>query len=352
MDTIDNIVKKRILFICSPYFGYYKHIINEFELQGFVVDYYNDRPSENSFVKGMIKIKRNFMDHLIEKYFESILNETRNKKYDLVFIMNGKAFTDKMIKRLKLNQQSAKFVFYSWDTLSLYPHVKELASVFDKVFSFDSRDCENIEKLEFLPLFYTKPYEEIGIISADDELLKTEYDIMSVCTAHPNRYKTMHNLFPELESKGIKIFSYMFLNKLQYLYNKVFEPEFNRAKRSEFEFVPLSELENIAVLKKSNTVFDMQHDQQSGLTMRTIETLGANRKLITTNKNIKKYDFYNENNILVMEDHNLTAIAEFIKHDYKPINNDIYKKYSLHSWIKTIVNEGNNSFLNKACFRD
>jgi len=343
MDTHKK-VAKRVLFICSPYFSYYKHIINELELQGFIVDYYNDRPSENSFIKGMIKLRRNFMDHLIEKYFENILNDTRNNEYDLVFIMNGKVFTEKMIKNLRDNQQSARFVFYSWDTLSLYPHVKEILEGFDNVYSFDSKDCEDLEKLEFLPLFYTKPYEDIGIVSTDDKLLKTEYDIMSVCTAHPKRYKTMHELFPELESKGIRIFPYMFLNKLQYLYNKLFAPEFKSAKRNEFKFKPLSEQENLEVLKKTNTVFDMQHNKQSGLTMRTIETLGAKRKLITTNKNIKKYDFYNENNILVMEEHNLSDIAEFIKHDYKPIRDDIYSKYSLHSWIKTIVNEANDSF--------
>ena len=94
MDTHKK-VAKRVLFICTPYFSYYKHIINELELQGFIVDYYNDRPSENSFIKGMIKLRRNFMDHLIEKYFENILNDTRNNEYDLVFIMNGKVFTEK-----------------------------------------------------------------------------------------------------------------------------------------------------------------------------------------------------------------------------------------------------------------
>ena len=346
MNSITNDKKeKRILFICSPTFGFYKHIINELELQGYIVDYYNDRPSENNFIKGIIKIKRNLIDILIEKYFENILNETRNKEYDKVFIVNGKVFTDKMIRRLRDTQKKARFLYYTWDTLSLYPNAKGLIAEFDKAYSFDTDDCNTMDKLELLPLFYSNPYEKIGEDNINGLSSKREYEIMSVCTAHPNRYETMHELFPKLESKGIRVYSFMFLNILQYYYNRVFIPEFKGAKRNEFKFKSLTEQENSEILRKSNTVFDMQHNMQSGLTMRTIETMGAKRKMVTTNTNIKKYDFYNENNIFILGKNNLDDIEEFLHNKYVPISDDIYKKYSVFSWVKTIINEENNSYL-------
>lgn len=89
----------------------------------------------------------------------------------------------------------------------------------------------------------------------------------------------------------------------------------------------------------------MQHNKQSGLTMRTLETLGAKKKLITSNIDIKRYDFYNENNIFIIEDENLEGINEFINKDYEDINQDIYEKYSLRSWVETIVNEKKNNYL-------
>lgn len=333
---------KRVLFISSPYFGYYRHIINELESQGYVVDYYNDRPSENSFIKGIIKVKKDIVDTIIDRYFERILKETKPKKYDIVFIMNGKVFTDKMIKQLRDSQKNARFLFYTWDAMVLYPNAKELIDLFDKAYSFDTDDCENFDKLNLLPLFYTRSFEKIGLES--DNCTLREYDIVSVCTAHPNRYKTMSKLFPELESMGIRIFSYMFLNKLQYIYNRMFVTEFKRSKSKEFKFKPLTEQENLEALKKANTVFDMQHNKQSGLTMRTIETLGAKRKLITANKNIKKYDFYDENNIFVMDENNLSGIEQFIRREYEAIGDEIYKKYSLHSWIETIISEADNNY--------
>jgi len=331
---------KRVLYIGTPIFNYHKKIIAEFEEQGYTVDYYDDRPSKSSLVKGIIKIRRTMMSSLIQKYFYSIMAETKGKNYDLVFIVNCKVFTSNMIQQLRDTQKSAKFVLYMWDSLDLYPNSKELIPIFDKAYSFDTNDCDKIELLNLLPLFYHKGYEKLG----QEVVPESVYDILSVCTVHPNRYKIMRVLFPELESEGIRIFSYMFLNKLQYLYNKVFAKEFKGAKTSEFKFKHLSEHEYLALLKKSNTVFDIPHNKQSGLTMRTIETLGAKRKIITTNTNIKKYDFYNENNIFLMSEHNLSGIESFLLNRYEPINEDIYKKYSLRSWIKVIVTQSQNKY--------
>lgn len=334
--------EKRVLYIGTPIFNYHQQIIAEFEHQGYSVDYYDDRPSESSLIKGIIKIKKSMMSSLIQKYFNKIMSETKGKSYDLVFIVNCKVFTPEMILQLKNSQKPARFVLYMWDSLTLYPNSKELIPLFDMAYSFDLDDCDKIEALTFLPLFYCKAYEEVG---KDSNPVEIEYDIVSICTAHPNRYKIMRDLFPTLEAKGIRIFSFMFLNKIQYWYNKVFVEEFKGAKSSEFKFKSLSEKENLRILRKSNSVFDMQHNKQSGLTMRTIETLGAKRKLITSNTNIKKYDFYNENNIFVVDEHNWSGIEQFIKHEYEPIDDAIYRKYSIYSWIVAIISKARNEYL-------
>jgi hypothetical protein len=334
-------IGKRALYIGTTFFNYQKHIISEFEEQGYKVDYYNDRPSENSFVKGFIKIRRTMLNSLIEKYFCSILEETKLTDYDLVFVVNCKVFTPKMIQQLRNTQKSAKFVLYMWDSLDLYPNSKALIPIFDKAYSFDTEDCERIQELTFLPLFYHKNFEKLGqaIVS------KYIYDIVSVCTAHPNRYRIIRPLFAELEAKGICIYSYMFLNKLQYLYNKMFVKEFKNVKASVFKFKSLSEQEYLDILKVSNTVFDIPHNMQSGLTIRTIETLGAKKKIITTNSKIKKYDFYNENNVFVLDKYNIADIEQFLKHEFAPIDEEIYKKYSLHNWIETIATQAVNKYL-------
>ena len=83
----------------------------------------------------------------------------------------------------------------------------------------------------------------------------------------------------------------------------------------------------------------MQHDSQTGLTMRCIESLPAHCKIITTNEHIKEYDFYCPENVMIIDRDNPVFDVDFIKSPYKPIPKEIVEKYSLENWIKTIFRE-------------
>jgi len=332
--------KKRILFIGTKFYTYHEMIRKELEAQGFLVDYYADRPSESSLMKGFIKINKNLVRKQTAKYFENLLAQTRSKHYDLVFMMNCKVYTKKMIEALKMAHESAEFVLYLWDSVKLYPFVGEFIHLFNRAYTFDLDDSEANKKLKLLPLFYDKEYEEVAAYKSE-----TQVDLVSICTAHPIRYRIIKDLFPRLKEDGIRIFSFFYINKLQYLYNKVFEREFRHASRKEFSFEPLESSEIVRIIKGSDTVFDIPHDQQSGLTMRTIETLGAKRKLITTNRQISRYDFYDENNILILDDSNYIEVSDFIRRAYKEIPEEIYRSYSLSSWVSNITEEKTMNFM-------
>ena len=71
--------------------------------------------------------------------------------------------------------------------------------------------------------------------------------------------------------------------------------------------------------------------------MRNIEILGLKRKLITTNKDIVNYDFFNENNIFILDRNNPIIDISFLEKPYVMLNEDIYKKYSLKNWIIEVL---------------
>ncbi|MGB4588349.1 MAG: hypothetical protein WBI17_03820 [Clostridiaceae bacterium] len=323
---------KRVLFIGTTFYTYHTMIIKEFEAQGFIVDYYPDRPSERSITKGLIKINKNLVKKQTEAYFDEIINETRGKHYDKVFMINCKVYTKNMVEELKSMHKTAEFILYLWDSVKLYPFVEDLIPLFDRAYTFDLDDSEKKYGLKLLPLFYHHEYAKIA-----EEKHVIKYDLVSICTAHPVRYRIIKELFPKLRNEGIRIYSFLFINKLQYIYNKVFVNQFWLAKKSEFNFKSLRNDEIIEIIKESNTIFDIPHEKQSGLTMRTIETLGAKRKLITTNKQISRYNFYNENNIMILNDDNFEEVASFLKRDYQDIPKHIYKAYSLSSWVTNII---------------
>ena len=95
----------------------------------------------------------------------------------------------------------------------------------------------------------------------------------------------------------------------------------------------------VDIVRKSKSIIDIHHPRQSGLTMRTLEILGAKRKLFTTNDDVKNYDFYDANNIYCFDRNNPNNKIEFLNKDNSGINDIVYKKYSLTQWIKHIFKE-------------
>ena len=94
------------------------------------------------------------------------------------------------------------------------------------------------------------------------------------------------------------------------------------------------------IMKSSNIIVDVPMANQNGLTIRTFEALGFNRKLITTNKNIANYDFYNPTNIYIYEgEGSFDFESDFFKKPYEILPKEIKEKYSLSSFISTLLSE-------------
>jgi len=85
-----------------------------------------------------------------------------------------------------------------------------------------------------------------------------------------------------------------------------------------------------------DVVLDVQKKGQSGLTFRPFEALGLNKKLITTNPNIKEYDFYNPSNISIIDISQPILDTSIFSHRYQSVPEDIRSKYHLRNWTKKV----------------
>jgi hypothetical protein len=97
--------------------------------------------------------------------------------------------------------------------------------------------------------------------------------------------------------------------------------------------------EYIKISGNSRAIVDVEHPKQKGLTMRTFETLGKEKKLITTNGNIRAYDFYNDANISIIDRANPAINKEFIYLPFRPLPEILYYKYSIDGWLEDIFSD-------------
>lgn len=294
---------KRILFFSAHLFGYQNDIRLAMESVGAIVDYYDERPANNFLVKGVIRINRNLLAGYINHYYNKIIKETLQKEYDYVFFIKGESISASNVRRLKQFHPEANFIIYHWDSIANNSNAQNLLPYFDRVFSFDKIDCERLG-LHFLPLFYTPDYANIPYY--DKEI---KYDMLFVGTTHSDRYKLVKRIEEQIiKMGGLCLTWFYFPSKILYYKMKIQNSYLRQIPVHTFHFKPMSKELLLQLYAGSRIIIDVQHPKQTGLTMRCIETLGAKRKLITTNYYITEYDFYNPDNILVV-DRNLPYVS-------------------------------------------
>ena len=322
---------KRILFFSAHLFGYQNDIRLAMESVGAIVDYYDERPANNFLVKGVIRINRNLLAGYINHYYNKIIKETLQKEYDYVFFIKGESISASNVRRLKQFHPEANFIIYHWDSIANNSNAQNLLPYFDRVFSFDKIDCERLG-LHFLPLFYTPDYANIPYY--DKEI---KYDMLFVGTTHSDRYKLVKRIEEQIIKMGwLCLTWFYFPSKILYYKMKIQNSYLRQIPVHTFHFKPMSKELLLQLYAGSRIIIDVQHPKQTGLTMRCIETLGAKRKLITTNYYIIEYDFYNPDNILVV-DRNLPYVPEkFLNEPYRDTPKEIYESYSIKNWLSSI----------------
>ena len=325
-----NLNAKNILLIAPRFFDYELEIQNALEKLGASVDFFDDRPDNNFLTKVFIRLRFTpLIKYKIKKHYDNICDHIKSKKYDCIFVVSPEALDRNKLEKIKLLQPDAENILYMYDSFS-NKKVSEIIPAFDKVFTFDIEDAESFD-LEFLPLFYIKDYENIN------KCAQYDYDLCFVATAHSDRYSIGKKIEEKIKSYKLTMFSFYFLNsRIMYWGRKLFFRKFAYGKIKDFSFKVLDKKKLLFIIEKSKVILDINHPRQRGLTMRTMEALGARKKMITTNQYIKSYDFFNENNILVIDRNDIKLPKDFFDTDYIQPSKEIYEKYSLDNWLKKI----------------
>ena len=325
---------KRVLLICPCFFEYHLVICDGIKKLGIAVDWYDDLPSEKNIVRALGRLNINYIETLTKAYFNRMMERICLEHYDSVIIIRSMSFcfTNNMIWRLKEIQKDAEFVMYFWDSLANLKNLDCMWKYFDRCYSFDPDDVEKYERLKLLPLFYSKPYELVE--RGHEEPL---YDCFYYGTAHPQKLVYINDMAKQLGQIYKKMFIYHYMpSKFKFIYHKFKNKEYRGWRFSDFETRKLSMQEMADYVSRSRYILDSPQRGQRGLTMRSVEVLGAKRKLITINSDIKNYDFYREENIYVFEGQ-FDFSSKFFSEPYKELPSNIYNKYSLRSWLCTIL---------------
>jgi len=323
------LIGKKVLFIGIGFYDYDKAIKEEIEKAGASVDYFQ----EFLFTfksRIFLKFNNKFLDKSKIDRQKEILKQCKNN-YDYVFVIKGETLKKIFLEGLRNKNKNAKFIMYQWDSIRRVENYREIEGYFDRKLSFDRIDTLNEKDLAFLPLFYRE-------IPRNKEIINEDIDVSFVGWYHSDRYEMCRKIAKFSQENNIKSFLYIFTGILQYtkiryfLYNK----EENKQRIIQKKTLPYKEF--LDIVNRSKVVFDLAHPDQNGLTMRTIELVARGKKIITNNKDIINYNFYNKNNIFIHHEELDKSFLDFLTSKAEVVDDLIIKKYSISNWVKNIFN--------------
>lgn len=320
---------KKILYIAPIFFSYEKDIRDELLRRGAHVDFLLDRPFDSAFLKAIARIRREWVIGSVDRYYCNNIKLLEGSDYDFIFVVNGQTLSSVTLDRLRAFYPKAKLILYMWDSFGNRRWAVSNLKYFDFKFTFDPVDAKKYG-LHFRPLFFSSGFER-----TPSDIL--EWDISFIGTAHTDRYSVVSKITRTLDPE-IRTFWYLFLQaKWVYWVYRSTSFALRNSKISEFKFDSLGKSFVQDVFNKSKSILDIEHPNQTGLTMRTLETVGAKKKLVTTNSQVKNYDFYNESNICIINRASPVLPEDFLSTPYVDLNVAIYKKYSLQGWMDEIL---------------
>jgi len=327
----NEIKKRKILFITPDYMDYTSIIrsgISEYLGAETHLITTTGKELRLTYRNSIHRIQNFFSKLLLNKNQKKIFyNKSIKQKLETVF-KDHPHFDDILILRPDLIKEHLAFIkdhgrrliAYFWDSFSRIPKGKGTIKFFDKFFSFEPKDVKD-HQLFFLSNFYSPDL-------AINENQQPHFDL-SYVASHDNRIKTMEEILVTLSPLDLK-------TNINIIATKTIASKNENEKSISWFTDVLPRKETIRIMSDSRVLLDIAQPKQEGLSFRIFEAMKLGKKIITTNRSVTTYDFYDAKNIFVWENENTIPAKEFFTLPYSPLATGTIEKYSLENWVRTI----------------
>jgi len=315
----------KILFVGLDYYGYAAEICAAFRRLGHEIDFHpieqGDLPS-----KVMKKAAASLYAGRRNRYHRSIAQASEGQAYDMVLFVQVHQVAPDTVRALRAMHPQARFVLYNWDSLSTHDY-RPWLDLFDYAATFDQADARSLG-IGYLPLFATPAYFDIDRDRPKDFDL---YFVGTVVTAH--RFDALQRLQQFCDDRNLTTHLHMYcspVGRLRLWRQGRSMPQLTGASVGFGDIIDL--------IERSRGTFDFANHRQAGYTMRLIENMCAERKIVTDNRRILDEPFYREDRFHVIDGYDFSGIPEFL---HTPITSSLdTRAFSIDQWALHLANGG------------
>jgi hypothetical protein len=313
----------KITIISYDNWGFNKNIVKALESQGNVVNHIDFHQFKYKYPNLIYRVYNFLLKTFFNKNLKTIffgkkiiekLNEIKDQQ-DFIVTIKGDFIAPESL--LEFKKYGKKSIAYFNDNTQRCPKIIRVIPYFDKFFSFEKQDCNNYN-LHFATNWIY--YDNTLDIETD-----FKFQVFNI-SSKDKRISIFKKLAVEFESIKIK-------SKI-IIYDKKYNDQ-NTTIEYITKHISLEDVNKL--IQQSQVLLDINRKGQEGLTFRVFESIGLHKKLITTNKDIVNYDFYNPNNILLIDSNKPKIPLDFFEKDYEKVPQHIFNKYTIDGWIENVI---------------
>ena len=236
------------------------------------------------------------------------------KQFDIVVVFDNLEIVPFL--RLKMKPK-AKLILWNWNKQNLKIALKEkFVSLFCEIWTFDSNDAKKYNwKLNnqfYIPITATN-------ITSDSHCIRA----FCACL-DKGRYQVIKEIRNRLLENGVEC-DFTLVKDGTSVYDS------NDSDWVKDSGIPYSTF--LRHTMESDIIVDIPRSNQSGLTVRTLEALFYNKKLVTSNGSIRDYSFYCDSNILILDNVHTEDLQKFLMTEKKDIAYARKIPYTYEGWL-------------------
>lgn len=237
------------------------------------------------------------------------------KIYDNIIVFDN-GLSPVLLKWLHRNNKRANIKVWLWNIDNDYDI--EFYKKYSQVYCFDKKFTQK-NNISFIDQFYIPQKSKNA-----DNIQKGVFYVGS----DKKRYSLLKKIAQDLNKYNINHYFYL----RRWPGEKYDENDTDVILSN--EIMPYEDV--IKDIHKYECVLELNLKEQEGFTLRTLEALFYKRKLITNNKNVRNYKFYNKNDFYILGDED-RSIKEFMDMSFKEIDDSLLEDYTYDHWLNKIL---------------
>lgn len=219
-------------------------------------------------------------------------------------------------KKAKKSNSELRIIWWYWNRVVNIDHPDKISDDDCEKWSFDQMNCKKYN-MNFNTQYYFRSLKipEHSSIKSDIYYLGSD----------GGRLPMLMGIYQQLEQMNLKA-DYNILTTKHTMYHDKYPNCFIENK--------IEYKENLRHIGECKAILEIIREDQSGQTLRPLEALFHQKKLITNDGNIDSMVYYHPDNIFILGKNDIDQLPEFLEKPYHPIPQHIIDIYESKAWLE------------------